>query len=66
MVGAEAAGISDAVHNAVHSLPIDMRLGMYESILLCGGALMLPGASSRLERDLRSSYDERILQVRSV
>ena len=39
---------------------------MYECVLLCGGALMLPGASTRVERDLRALYAERTLKVRSI
>lgn len=63
LLGSESPGLCEAIHDCIHSLPIDMRLGMYESVLLCGGALMLPGASTRVERDLRSLYIEHTLKV---
>lgn len=63
IVGSEAAGLSETIHDCVHSLPIDMRLGMYKAILLSGGTMMLPGMSTRLERDLKLLYLDRVLKV---
>jgi actin-related protein 2 len=63
IVGSEAPGLSESIHECVHSLPIDMRLGMYKAILLSGGTMMLPGMSTRLERDLKLLYLDRVLKV---
>ena len=35
-------------------------------VMLCGGTLMLPGASARAERAMRALYVERTLKVRTI
>jgi actin-related protein 2 len=66
LAGSESDGLCDAIHDCIHSLPIDTRLGMYEAVLLSGGTLMLPGASTRVERELRQLYLHKTLQARPV
>lgn len=39
-----------------------MRTPLYQSIVLSGGTTMLPGLSSRLERDLKERYTRDILK----
>jgi actin-related protein 2 len=63
LVHIESEGLCDAIHECIASLPIDTRLGMYEAILLSGGTLMLPGASTRIESELSVLYCDRTLQV---
>lgn len=63
VMGYEAVGLSEAVHDCIAALPIDCRRAMYATVLLGGGTMMLPGLSTRLERDLRELYLERVLQV---
>lgn len=65
VMGFEAAGLSDAVHACIAALPIDIRRSMYSSVLLGGGTMMLPGLSTRLERDLKELYLEHVLHVRT-
>ena len=62
ILGFEADGLSETIHDVVHSLPIDTRLGMYKAVLLAGGTMMLPGMSTRLERGLRALYLDRVLK----
>lgn len=64
VVGLETAGLSDAVHDCINALPIDCRRAMYGSVLLGGGTMMLPGLSTRLERDLRALYLSNVLKAR--
>ena len=64
VLGVEAPGLSETIHDCIHSLPIDTRLGMYKSVLIAGGSMMLPGMSTRLERDLRQLYIDHVLKVR--
>jgi actin-related protein 2 len=66
VMGYETLGISEAVHTVIHDMAIDLRLGMYQKVLLAGGTMMLPGISTRLEQDLRRLYCDKILKVRSV
>lgn len=63
-LGHENAGLSEAVYACINDLPIDVRRDMYETILMGGGTMMLPGLSTRLQRDLETMYLDRVLQVR--
>jgi actin-related protein 2 len=65
LVGVEAEGLGQAVFNCIQGLPIDERLGMYKSVLLCGGSLMFPGMSTRLTHELQCLYSDRVLKVSS-
>lgn len=62
-LGHESTGLSEAVHTCIKELPIDVRRDMYGTILMGGGTMMLPGLSTRLQRDLESLYLSRVLQV---
>ena len=42
---------------------MDNRVPLYQNIMLSGGTTMLPGLATRLERDIRNLYLERILKV---
>ena len=42
---------------------IDTRAEFYKHIVLSGGSTMYPGLPSRLEREIRQLYLERVLKV---
>lgn len=42
---------------------MDNRLPLYQNIVLSGGTTMLPGLATRLERDIRELYLQRIVKV---
>jgi actin-related protein len=42
---------------------IDSRLALYQHIVISGGSTMYPGLPTRLEREMRQLYSERVLQV---
>jgi actin-related protein 2 len=45
-----------------YSFPTDTRLEFYKHIVLSGGSTMYAGLPSRLERELRQLYLERVLK----
>ncbi len=42
---------------------MDNRASLYQHIVLSGGSTMLPGLTSRLERDIKALYVQRVLKV---
>lgn len=64
-LGHESTGLSEAVYACINELPIDVRRDMYGTIVLGGGTMMLPGLSTRLQRDLEGMYLDRVLKVRT-
>lgn len=44
-------------------MDMDNRLPLYQNIVLSGGTTMLPGLATRLERDIRELYLQRIVKV---
>jgi len=61
-VGVEAKGMADQLFNTIQAADIDTRVEFYQHIVLSGGSSMYPGLPSRLEKDLRSLYLERVLK----
>mmetsp|Transcript_14634 Transcript_14634/g.40091 ORF Transcript_14634/g.40091 Transcript_14634/m.40091 type:complete len:190 (-) Transcript_14634:49-618(-) len=58
----EHGGLSELVFSTIRKSDIDLQKGYFSHILLSGGTTMFPGMSSRLERDIRRLYLERVLQ----
>jgi actin-related protein len=48
--------------NTIQSGDIDMRSEFYKHIVLSGGTTMYPGFASRLEREIKQLYLERVLK----
>merc|ERR1712060_155039 len=65
LVEVDGAGISEQVFNCVQENEIDNRMTMYQHIVLSGGSSMYPGLPSRLEKDIKALYLQRILQGKS-
>ena len=42
---------------------MDNRKRLYEAVMLSGGSTMFPGLPTRLERDVRQLYLDRVLKV---
>jgi len=61
-IGIEAKGMADQLFNTIQAADIDTRVEFYQHIVLSGGSSMYPGLPSRLEKDLRSLYLERVLK----
>ena len=62
MVNIEGQGISELLFNTINSADLDLRSELYKHIVLSGGSTMYPGLPSRLEREIKQLYLERILK----
>jgi hypothetical protein len=61
-VGVLILGIAELVFNTIQAADIDMRTELYKHIVLSGGSTMYPGLPSRLEREIKQLYLERVLK----
>ena len=58
LVGKESDGLSQMVFNSIQASPMDVRSSLYKGMLLSGGTTMLPGISTRIQRDIRKLHRE--------
>ena len=63
LINVEGAGIAELLFDTIHRCDIDIRPELYKHIVLSGGSTMYPGLPSRLERELKQLYLERVLKV---
>ncbi|XP_051164099.1 actin-related protein 2 isoform X4 [Leptopilina boulardi] len=62
LINVEAQGIAELVFSTIQAADIDMRSELYKHIVLSGGSTMYPGLPSRLEREIKQLYLERVLK----
>ncbi|XP_023248173.1 actin-related protein 2 isoform X3 [Copidosoma floridanum] len=62
LINVEAQGIAELVFDTIQSADIDMRSELYKHIVLSGGSTMYPGLPSRLEREIKQLYLQRVLK----
>ncbi|XP_041469844.1 actin-related protein 2-A isoform X2 [Lytechinus variegatus] len=62
LINQEAVGISELLFNTINAADIDTRSEFYKHIVLSGGSTMYPGFPSRLEREIKQLYLERVLK----
>ncbi|XP_034948519.1 actin-related protein 2 isoform X2 [Chelonus insularis] len=62
LINVEAPGIAELVFNTIQSAAIDIRSELYKHIVLSGGSTMYPGLPSRLEREIKQLYLQRVLK----
>jgi len=62
LIGVEGMGMAELVFNAIQSGDMDIRADLYKHIVLSGGTTMYPGLPSRLEREIKQLYLERVLK----
>ncbi|KAJ3354220.1 Actin- protein 2 [Allomyces javanicus] len=62
LVDVESPGLAEVLFNAINASDMDTRPELYKHILLSGGTTMYPGLSSRLEKEVRQLYLQRILK----
>lgn len=60
LIDVEGPGISEALFNCINAADMDTRPEFYKHIVLSGGTTMYPGLPSRLEKDIRMYYHERV------
>jgi actin-related protein 2 len=62
LIDRESAGLSHILFDAIQAADVDLRPELYKHIVLSGGTTMYPGLPTRLEKDMRTLYTERILK----
>lgn len=62
LINVEGPGIAELVFNTIQAADIDIRPELYKHIVLSGGSTMYPGLPSRLEREIKQLYLERVLK----
>ena len=49
--------------SACQEKDVDNRTSLYQHIVLSGGSTMLPGLTTRLDKDMRALYLQRVLKA---
>ncbi|KAJ3343406.1 Arp2/3 complex subunit, actin nucleation center, partial [Kappamyces sp. JEL0680] len=62
LVDVESPGMAELLFNTINAAEIDVRAELYKHIVLSGGSSMYPGLPSRLEKEVKQLYLERVLQ----
>src|SRR4051812_44494526 len=62
LVDKESNGLSELLFEAIQAADVDLRPELYKHIVLSGGTTMYPGLPTRIEKDLRGLYVDRILK----
>ncbi|XP_041352930.1 actin-related protein 2 [Gigantopelta aegis] len=62
LINVENVGVAELLFNTIQAADIDTRPEFYKHIVLSGGSTMYPGLPSRLEREMKQLYLERILK----
>lgn len=62
LINIESPGCAELLFNTIQAADIDTRPEFYKHIVLSGGSTMYPGLPSRLEREIKQLYLERVLR----
>uniref|UniRef100_A0AAY3ZU64 Actin-related protein 2 n=1 Tax=Denticeps clupeoides TaxID=299321 RepID=A0AAY3ZU64_9TELE len=62
LINVEGVGVAELLFNTIQAADIDLRSEFYKHIVLSGGTTMYPGLPSRLEREMKQLYLERVLK----
>ncbi|KAI8799609.1 actin family [Cladochytrium replicatum] len=60
LVDSEGAGVSEALFSCIQAADIDVRPELYKNIFLSGGSSMYPGLPTRLEKEIKQLWLERV------
>jgi actin-related protein 2 len=60
LVDQESVGVGELVFDCINKADIDTRTEFYNHIVLSGGSTMYPGLPSRLEKEIKRLYFERV------
>jgi len=61
LVDVESLGVAELLFNTIQSGDIDIRSELYKHIVLSGGSSMYPGLPSRLEKEVKQLYLQKVL-----
>ena len=62
LINVEGVGVAELLFNTIQAADVDTRPEFYKHIVLSGGTSMYPGLPSRLEREIKQLYLERVLK----
>eukprot|EP00116_Pleurobrachia_bachei_P002330 sb/3462592/ len=62
LLGRDENGVAELLFNTIQAADVDTRSALYKHIVLSGGSTMYPGMPSRLEREIKQLYLERVLK----
>jgi len=62
LIDVEKEGLAELLFNSIQSADIDVRSELYKHIVLSGGSTMYPGLPSRVEREVRQLYFQRVVK----
>src|SRR4051812_48620921 len=62
LIDEEGKGLHEMLFNMIQEADIDLRPAFYQHIVLSGGSTMYPGLPSRLEKEMRQLYLDRVLK----
>lgn len=62
LINVDGVGVAELLFNTIQAADIDTRPEFYKHIVLSGGSTMYPGLPSRLEREIKQLYLERVLK----
>lgn len=62
LINVEGQGIAELLFSSIQAADMDIRPDLYKHIVLSGGSTMYPGLPSRLEREIKQLYLERVLK----
>jgi len=62
LIDVESVGLHEMLFNMIQEADIDLRPAFYQHIVLSGGSTMYPGLPSRLEKEMKQLYLERVLK----
>ncbi|OMH80422.1 Actin-related protein 2-A [Zancudomyces culisetae] len=61
LINVESPGVAEMLLNVVQEASIDIRADLYKHVVLSGGSSMYAGFPSRLEKEVKQLYLERVL-----
>ena len=62
LINIDGVGVAELLFNTIQAADLDTRPEFYKHIVLSGGSTMYPGLPSRLEREIKQLYLERVLK----
>lgn len=62
LINVDGVGVAELLFNTIQAADLDTRPEFYKHIVLSGGSTMYPGLPSRLEREIKQLYLERVLK----
>jgi len=60
LVDIEGGGMADQLFDAINKADVDTRPEFYQHVVLSGGSTMYPGLPSRLEKEIRKLYLDKV------